>query len=63
MEITFDKWDRKSKGIQSNPAFKETIESLYKQLMFVWHLSDLIWSNGNVNFLITAIDVSWREPN
>lgn len=50
MEITFDKWDSKSKGIQSNPAFKEIIESLDKQLMFVWQLSDLIWSNGNVNF-------------
>lgn len=58
METTFDKWDRKSKGIQPNPAFKETIESLYKQLMFVWHLSDLISSNGNVNFFIMAIDVS-----
>ncbi|MFB7160390.1 hypothetical protein, partial [Lysinibacillus sp. NPDC056232] len=50
MEKNFDKWDRKSKGIQSNPAFKETIESLDKHLMFVWQLSDLIWSNGNVNF-------------
>lgn len=50
MKLNFDKWDRRSKGIQSNPVFKEIIESLDNHLMFVGQLSDLIWSNGNVNF-------------
>lgn len=50
MKLNFDKWESRLKVIQSDPRFKEIIESLDNHLMFVWQLSDLIWSNGNVNF-------------
>ncbi|MEF7496543.1 hypothetical protein V4V34_18570 [Lysinibacillus sphaericus] len=49
MKLNFDKWDNRSKGIQSNPGFKEVIKSLDNHLTFVWQLSDLIWANGYVN--------------
>lgn len=51
MEFYYDKWESKSKRIKSNSTFKEVIESLDKQLIFLSQLSDLIWLNGNVNFI------------